>query len=398
MRYGRFLPLLFTAIGSTAMAAAGTVTVVTQESRFNAQPYAGSSFRQQVDAALTSGDGRTILRNLRPVLDWCDARIAAPGVVHASVSTKDEQRAFAAAQAPDANIDFIDIACPRAWLAAGFTQIDLGDKASAAALLERAATIAPYWAEPLTERAFLLNSQGDRQHALALYQHAAELARQWPGSHSSLAVALRGIGWTLVELGDYAGARTAYQQSLQIDPGNTLAANELEFIGEHEHTGSPETPAYDTAVAQDAAAVAQRQFMIDVQSLEKLPLLDSSTATRSRLLKWLAATPDATVVACDLLQLGSGKAHFQAQWQAQYLLGAGAYLLQSSTRGNTFTAVQLAGVRSALRAYRIALAARPELRIARMDLLVRHDDDGDLGTFLADPIDQCKATAPTRSN
>jgi len=43
-------------------------------------------------------------------------------------------------------------------------------------------------------------------------------------------VALRGIGYSMIELGDFAGARAAYERSLEVEPGNQIALKELEYI------------------------------------------------------------------------------------------------------------------------------------------------------------------------
>ena len=43
-------------------------------------------------------------------------------------------------------------------------------------------------------------------------------------------VALRGIGYSMIEFGDFAGARAAYERSLEVEPGNQIALKELEYI------------------------------------------------------------------------------------------------------------------------------------------------------------------------
>jgi Flp pilus assembly protein TadD len=44
------------------------------------------------------------------------------------------------------------------------------------------------------------------------------------------ATALRGIGVSLIELGELDRAETALRESLEVEPGNALAQNELLYI------------------------------------------------------------------------------------------------------------------------------------------------------------------------
>ena len=47
-------------------------------------------------------------------------------------------------------------------------------------------------------------------------------------------LAWRGIGYALIEKRDWAGARAAYEKSLAMDPGNSTALNEMEYIRRNE--------------------------------------------------------------------------------------------------------------------------------------------------------------------
>ena len=42
--------------------------------------------------------------------------------------------------------------------------------------------------------------------------------------------ALRGIGYSLIELGELEAARQAFEKSLKMEPNNRLALDELEYI------------------------------------------------------------------------------------------------------------------------------------------------------------------------
>jgi Flp pilus assembly protein TadD len=65
------------------------------------------------------------------------------------------------------------------------------------------------------------------------------LAESFEAGEQMKAMALRGIGYSLVELGDLAGARQAYEQSLEAEPGNETARNELDYIAQREAKAQP---------------------------------------------------------------------------------------------------------------------------------------------------------------
>lgn len=373
------MPALLLVAGIAGAAGNGVYTTVTPTPRFDAEKYPGSQFRTQVDGInAVAGGTLAIMEQLQPALEFCDARIAGKDTVHVSVSTRDEARAFAASQPPGAKIDYIDIACPRAWFAAAFASTDAGDPSRSIALLERVQMLAPYWADPFTERGFLFNAAGDRAHALASYRHALELAELWPSSRSATGTALRGIGYTLVELGDYDGARKAYQQSLAFDPDNAIAVSELKFIEKNHDKGSPNTTIFDTKLSQDEKSLAWRQFALNTKQLEKAPLADDTPALRSEMIKQLEESKDITVKACDVLALGDGNAHAEPELLVQYLFGNAAFQIERTDMKDDLVAVQVAGARSALRAYRAMIADHPQLKLESMDRLLQHEDAGDL--------------------
>jgi tetratricopeptide (TPR) repeat protein len=113
----------------------------------------------------------------------------------------------------------------KAFLAAGRKQWDAALK-----LLQREIGYRPFAADPHTERGYVLNALGKRKEALQSYRLGLELSERFASSRHQMAVALRGIGWTLVELGDLEGARKSYERSLEIDPQSKVAKAELEFI------------------------------------------------------------------------------------------------------------------------------------------------------------------------
>lgn len=76
----------------------------------------------------------------------------------------------------------------------------------------------------------MLNQLHRSGEALADYRLALQLVDRYPSNAGMKAIALRGLGYILVELGDLPGAERAYQDSLTADPDNALAKRELQYI------------------------------------------------------------------------------------------------------------------------------------------------------------------------
>jgi Flp pilus assembly protein TadD len=65
---------------------------------------------------------------------------------------------------------------------------------------------------------------------LVVYQGAETLAVKYPSQRPYQAIALRGMGFSLIELNRLDEAERAFKQSLDIDPTNAVALNELAYI------------------------------------------------------------------------------------------------------------------------------------------------------------------------
>ena len=113
----------------------------------------------------------------------------------------------------------------KAYLAAS---AGLNDEAMV--LLRKAIEHAPYAPGPHCERGFLFNQLKRYQSALACYRMGLDLAKRHGGSAGEQAIALRGIGFSQIELKDLSGARASFEQSLTLDPESELAQNEIAYI------------------------------------------------------------------------------------------------------------------------------------------------------------------------
>jgi tetratricopeptide (TPR) repeat protein len=192
----------------------------------------GFEYRKDVSAiydSRTSEGSEASHRRLAPILAYCEAQEKTDRRT-VSMATTAEYEAFLAEHADGKPTEWIDMACPMAYHLQGFLYSGDGKYAEALPWLERAIHLAPYYAVPLNERAYVLAHSGHLQEGLAAYRETLAFADAHPGAAHIKPLALRGIGWILTEMGDLDGAQASYEESLRIDPGNETALNELEYI------------------------------------------------------------------------------------------------------------------------------------------------------------------------
>jgi tetratricopeptide (TPR) repeat protein len=118
----------------------------------------------------------------------------------------------------------------RAFYLIAYIEEELGNFGEASDALDQGLKLEPDHPMLLAEKAFLYQKQKQYDAALNLYKQAA--ARVWASS-AQIAHALRGQGYCLVELGQLDAAETAYRRSLELQPGNLTAINELGYITTH---------------------------------------------------------------------------------------------------------------------------------------------------------------------
>lgn len=201
----------------------------------------GAQFRARADRAAEAALRQRLPEAeelLEPVIEYCSG-LAQAGRLVVGVANIDEYRAHVASQARGQAVDWVDMACPGAYKTRAFIDIDKKDHASALAFLDKAILLAPYWAEPLAERGYLLDQLGKPSDALADYLRALELVDRFQSNAYAKALVLRGLGYTHVELGDLDAAEQAYRKSLEAEPGNALAQRELDYIRKQREAAKP---------------------------------------------------------------------------------------------------------------------------------------------------------------
>lgn len=122
----------------------------------------------------------------------------------------------------------------------GYALIDLNRSGEAEPLLAKAVAMAPDDAHYRNEYAELFKSRREWQRSYLEFSLAWDVVSHDPkGPHSKVAArALRGMGYNKIELGDLDEAERLFRQSLEFDPGNPGANNELEYIARLRASGA----------------------------------------------------------------------------------------------------------------------------------------------------------------
>lgn len=148
------------------------------------------------------------------------------------------------------------------------------------------------------------------------------------------------------------------------------------------------------ALAQHHSETDEAKFVRLTRQLEQAPLGDTDKSTRTWLLKWAQDSRDVTVRFCKVLTPVPGKDVPNSGILAtQQIFGNAAYQISRPDKRADPLATQLAGARSALRAYESLVMKDPTARIPRMDELLRKDKAGALEAELAPIVrKECAAT------
>lgn len=389
----RAVPVFFLALVASAASAQVTTVETPFQERVVAKSFEGSEYRDVVnEATLALKDKRTSAagwKKLEPVLAYCDGKQSSHDVTYVSVSSQAEAELFGKSrQGP--RVVFVDMACPYAYKLAGFVAVR-DDKANLARrYLDQAIVLAPYWADPHVELGFLLNSLADRVNALASYRRALELAdANHEGESASKPIALRGIGWTLTEMGDFDGATAAYKASLEVDPANPTAISELAYVDGLRTKGglAPKSPAFAVA-GTDVTARHERDRVLEyTRFLEDKPLDKHAPTMRAWLVSWITDSPEVSVLVCDILgPIPATRMPNDSELLAQMMFGNAAFQIEHADDNRGLLAQQVAGLESALKAYQRFVEDHAEARIPYFENLLKQQQAGTLAEFMAPVI------------
>lgn len=124
-------------------------------------------------------------------------------------------------------ISWVESVYPRACYYLGFIYVHAGNFTSAVHWLEKGKSMEPH-PKILSELGAAYNGLGDYEQALVCYQEVVNSTTYV--SKNVMALALRGIGCQLIELNRLDDAKKCFYLSLELDPDNAVAKNELCYI------------------------------------------------------------------------------------------------------------------------------------------------------------------------
>jgi hypothetical protein len=138
-----------------------------------------------------------------------------------------------------------------------------------------------------------------------------------------------------------------------------------------------------------STAEERQRFVAVVRKLEKAPLDESLNSETKWAMQWLNDVPDITVTICwapmgHFLMEGY---RYDEKIRGQFVLGMGAYQIEHSARQED--EIYLAGVESALKAYRSILKSKPDAISKTLEQLQAMEDNGRLAKFVRDASRDC---------
>lgn len=131
-----------------------------------------------------------------------------------------------------------------------------------------------------------------------------------------------------------------------------------------------------------------QKFVRLTRALEADPAMDKDKSMRSWLIEWASASPDVQVLVCDLMgPIPREKVPYGGELLTQYMFGNAAFQIEHPDRAKDAHSVQIAGIRSALKAYVAILKKDPAAKIPYFDDLRAKEKAGTLDAHLDARID-----------
>lgn len=197
------------------------------------EPALGTQHRAAVKQAIQAslaGNHDAAIPVLTDAVRYCDAQQQVPGRKALSFQSHRQYAMYMDGPGRGTPTEWLDMACANAYTHLGYIEIERDDIDAALRWLEKAIAVAPYDTEPLCEKGAALTRRKDWQGSKASYEHALMLARTQPENRRMEALALRGVGFAQIELGDLESARASYVASQKLDPDSPTAKHELAYI------------------------------------------------------------------------------------------------------------------------------------------------------------------------
>lgn len=200
----------------------------------DAQPTKEQALLLRGRQALEQGDPqRAITEFFDPVIQHYESSYKESGSKIYSAQNMRQTILYTALPNDHRNVEVLDSSWADAYLMKGYALIELHQVEDAKSALEKAIVLSPMNSQYLSELAYVFQAQGNCEKSIATYAQAgsmAELGSEDETKISDLTRALRGQGYCLVEQGKLHEAEAMYRKSLALDPNDTKAMGELEYI------------------------------------------------------------------------------------------------------------------------------------------------------------------------
>jgi tetratricopeptide (TPR) repeat protein len=184
--------------------------------------------------ALMNFDPRAAISYFDAVIVQCDRRYRNSSQrVYASRSLIETLYYMSLAGESKTDAIAVDSLCSQALYLKAYATIEMEDVDGAAELLEQAIALSPANATYLSELGHVYHMKGNWQKSLVLFQEAEDFAERFSPPDvqlSELTRAKRGVAYSLIEMGDLAGAEKKFNECLTLDPKDDISRGELEYI------------------------------------------------------------------------------------------------------------------------------------------------------------------------
>ena len=118
----------------------------------------------------------------------------------------------------------------RALQLKGWIAVDQKEWVKALDCFKKEMQYTPYEPDQYIEQGVAFNQSGSSQKVFESYQRAYALAEAHGNNVYDKAIALRGMGYSLIDLAKLDEATALFEKSLILDPGNKIALNEISYI------------------------------------------------------------------------------------------------------------------------------------------------------------------------
>lgn len=151
------------------------------------------------------------------------------------------------------------------------------------------------------------------------------------------------------------------------------------------------TPA---SASNERSSPEDRQRLVSIaRALEQAPFKPGAKADRKWALDWIVNAPDVSVTVCPdaLSGVVASDYRFAAEIMFQDMFAMAAHAIEHPDAASDANAQQLAGVESALNAYRSILRDKPEAKSPLLERLLQIQSAGGLPDHIRDALVRCSA-------